>query len=204
MARIGYVRVSTDDQETIRQDMLMIDQGILEEDIFREKISGKTMNRPQLQKMLDYIRKGDVVVVESISRLARNTRDLLDIVGQIKGKGADFVSLKESIDTDSPTGQFMLTVFGAIAQLERDYIRQRQEEGIRIKKEQDRQLKEKGLLAQTYRGREPIKVDREKLIREYHLVKEGRQTHEQAARILGLQIRTYYRRIKNLENDSIR
>ena len=199
MARIGYVRVSTDDQETARQDRLMIDQGILEEDIFREKMSGKTMNRPQLHKMLDYIRKGDVVVVESISRLARNTRDLLDIVGQIKSKGADFISLKESIDTDSPTGQFMLTVFGAIAQLERDYIRQRQAEGIRIKKEQDRKLKENGLAAQTYRGRTPISVDKEKLLREYQLVQEGRQTHEQAARVLGLQIRTYYRRIKDLK-----
>ncbi len=174
MARIGYVRVSTDDQETARQDMLMIDQGISEDDIFREKMSGKTKDRPQLQKMLSYIRKGDVVVVESISRLARNTRDLLEIVEQIKSKGADFVSLKETIDTNTPTGQFMLTVFGAIAQLERDYICQRQEEGIRIKKEQDRLLKEKGLKAQTYRGRAPIKVDREKLLREYRLVQDGR------------------------------
>ena len=200
MARIGYVRVSTDDQETARQDMLMNAQGISEDDIFREKVSGKTKDRPQLQRMLGYIRKGDIVVVESISRLARNTRDLLEIVEQIKNKGADFVSLKETIDTNTPTGQFMLTVFGAIAQLERDYIRQRQEEGIKIKKEEDQRRKAIGMSALTYKGRAPIKIDHEKLLREYNLVKEGRQTHEQAAKILGLQIRTYYRRIKDIEH----
>ena len=95
--------------------------------------------------MLDYVRKGDTVVVESISRFARNTRDLLDLVEQLSTKGVEFVSQKEAIDTSTATGKFMLTVFGAVAELEREYILQRQREGIAIAKEQGK-----------YTGRKPI------------------------------------------------
>ena len=82
--------------------------------------------------MLDFIRDGDTVTVESISRAARNTKDLLNIIDSIKNKGAEFISLKESIDTRTPTGKFMLVVFGAMAELERESILQRQAEGIAI------------------------------------------------------------------------
>ena len=89
-------------------------------------LSGKDTNRPQLQAMLDYVREGDVLFVESISRLARSTRDLLSIVDQLTENGVQFISQKESIDTETPQGKFMLTVFAAMAELERDQIRQRQ------------------------------------------------------------------------------
>ena len=104
------------------------------EKIFIDKISGKNMERPMLKEMMDFVRSGDIVVVESISRFARNTRDLLELVDQLVVKGVQFVSMKEKIDTSTPSGKFMLTVFGAVAQLERDYILQRQKEGIAIAK----------------------------------------------------------------------
>ena len=203
---IGYVRVSSVDQDTGRQDKMMQDLNIPPENIFREKISGKDSNRPELQKMLSYIRRGDTVVIESFSRLARNTKDLLDIVEKITEKGAGLKSLKESIDTTTPAGQFMLTVFGAMAQLERDYILSRQKEGIEVHKERDRKLKEQGLPAETYKGRKRIPFDSEKLKKELEKVKAGEQTHEETARNLGfidkngkLQIRTYFRRVKELQ-----
>lgn len=84
------------------------------------------MERPQLKEILGFVRTGDVVIVESISRLARNTRDLLTIIDELNKKEVQFISLKENIDTNTPSGKFMLTVFGAISELERSYILQRQ------------------------------------------------------------------------------
>ena len=98
--------------------------------LFEEKISGKNTNRPQLQSMLAYVREGDTVYVESFSRLARSTKDLLNIVEELTSKKVDFVSLKENVDTTTPQGRFMLTVFAGLAQLERENILQRQREGI--------------------------------------------------------------------------
>lgn len=106
------------------------------EKIFIDKISGKNMERPMLKELMDFVRRGDIVVVESISRFARNTRDLLELVDQLVAKGVQFVSMKEKIDISTPSGKFMLTVFGAVAQLEHDYILQRQKEGIAIAKSQ--------------------------------------------------------------------
>lgn len=197
MAKIGYVRVSTDDQDTSRQDIMMEEQKVSK--VFREKISGKNADRPELKAMMDYIREGDIVVVESISRLARNTADLLKLVEQIKGKGADFVSLKETIDTNTPAGQFMLTVFAAMAQLERDWILSRQREGIEDKKEKDRKRKEQGLEPLTYKGRKRIDVDPEELKKEVALVREKKQTHEDVMKKFGLKPNTYYRRVRELK-----
>ena len=126
--KVGYVRVSTTEQNTARQESLMESLGV--EKIYIEKISGKSKDRPKLQEMMSFVREGDTLIVESISRFARNTRDLLDLVEQLKKKKVEFVSKKENIDTSTPTGQFMLTVFGAMAQLERDTILERQREGI--------------------------------------------------------------------------
>ena len=85
--------------------------------------------------MLAFVRRGDTVIVESISRLARNTKDLLSIVDLLQSKGADFISQKEAIDTTTPQGKFMLTVFSAMAELERESILERQREGIALAKE---------------------------------------------------------------------
>lgn len=108
--KIGYIRVSTQEQNTIRQEVLMESLGV--DEVYIDRMSGKNTNRPELQKMMEYVRKGDTVIVESISRFARNTRDLLELVEQLTAKGVEFVSRKEAIDTTTPTGKFMLTVFG--------------------------------------------------------------------------------------------
>ena len=131
---IGYVRVSTTDQNTARQEVLMQELGV--EKVFIDRMSGKNTDRPELQQMLVFARSGDTIIVESISRFARNTRDLLELVEQLTAKGIEFVSKKEAIDTSTPTGKFMLTVFGAVAELERGYLLQRQKEGIAIAKQQ--------------------------------------------------------------------
>ena len=141
--KIGYIRISTTDQNTARQEFLMEQLGV--DEVYIDRMSGKNTNRPQLQKMMAYVRRGDTVIVESISRFARNTRDLLELVEQLAAKGVEFVSKKEAIDTATPAGKFMLTVFGAVAELEREYILQRQREGVAIAKANG-----------VYKGRKPI------------------------------------------------
>ena len=114
--KIGYVRVSTQEQNTIRQEVMLRELGM--DKIFIDKASGKNADRPELKRMMEYVRKGDTVIVESISRFARNTRDLLELVEQLTAKQVEFVSKKEAIDTTTPTGKFMLTIFAAVAELE--------------------------------------------------------------------------------------
>ena len=130
MADYFYARVSSMEQCLDRQLIAADVRGIPTENVFTEKLSGKDAKRPELQRLMTTIQPGDTVTVESISRFARNTRDLLDLVEKLNAKGVEFVSLKENIDTTTPTGKFMLTVFGAVAELERGYLLQRQAEGI--------------------------------------------------------------------------
>ena len=118
--KIGYVRVSTEEQNTARQEIMLRELGV--DELFIEKASGKNADRPELCRMMEYVRRGDTVIVESISRFARNTRDLLDLVERLTEKQVEFVSRKEAIDTTTPTGKFMLTVFAAVAELERAVI----------------------------------------------------------------------------------
>lgn len=132
--KIGYIRVSTVEQNIARQESIMEKLGV--DKVFIDKMSGKNTDRPELKKMMNFVRSDDIVVVESISRFARNTRDLLELVDQLVAKNVQFVSMKEKIDTSTPSGKFMLTVFGAVSQLERDYILQRQKEGIAVAKAQ--------------------------------------------------------------------
>ena len=179
--KIGYVRVSTQEQNTIRQERIM--EGLSVDELYIDKASGKNAQRPELQKMMEYVRKGDTVIVESISRFARNTRDLLELVEQLTAKGVEFVSKKEAIDTTTPTGKFMLTVFGAVAELEREYILQRQREGISIAKEQGK-----------YKGRKPIQTPEfEQITAKW---RSGAITAAEAMRTLHVSKSTFYRRIK--------
>ena len=152
------------------------------DEIYIDRMSGKNTERPELKRMLSFVRQGDTVIVESISRFARNTRDLLELVEQLTAKGVEFVSQKESIDTSTPTGKFMLTVFGAVAELEREYILQRQREGIEI-------AKTKG----KYKGRKPISSpDFDKVAAQW---RRGELTAVQAMKRLGMSKATFYRRV---------
>lgn len=181
--KIGYIRVSTQEQNTIRQEALMEAMGV--DEVYIDRMSGKNTNRPELQKMMEYVRKGDTVIVESISRFARNTRDLLELVERLTAKGVEFVSRKEAIDTTTPTGKFMLTVFGAVAELEREYILQRQREGIAIAREQGK-----------YTGRKPIQTPEfEQVVRDW---RSGRITAVEAMRTLHMSKTTFYRKVKRL------
>lgn len=99
------------------------------EKIYIDKISGKYADRPQLREMLYFVRNGDTVMVEAISRFARNTKDLLELIDVLQKKGVEFVSQKEKIDTSTPTGRFMLTVFAAVAELETRVLARPSERG---------------------------------------------------------------------------
>ena len=183
---VGYVRVSTEEQNTIRQEVLMQDLGV--DQIFIDKASGKNTARRELQNMLAYVRVGDTVIVESYSRLARSTRDLLDIVETLKSKGVEFISKKESIDTCTPAGRLMLTIFAGLYQFERECTLERQAEGIVEAKK-----------AGKYKGRKPIDVDAAKFKRLYDEWKAGRITAVAMQKALGLTAPTFYRRVKAYE-----
>lgn len=186
--RIGYIRVSTVGQNTARQEEQLRDL----DKVFIEKQSGKDVkNRPALQSLLAYVREGDTVVVESISRFARNTRDLLNLIEELRQKDVRFVSLKENIDTTTPQGQFMLTIFASMAQLERAYILQNQREGIELAKAQGK-----------YKGRKPIAVDADSLRRECARWRAGEITAREAMRRLGLKPNTFYRRVREVEGEA--
>lgn len=129
---IAYIRISTTDQNEARQIKAI---GTVDR-TFIDKLSGSTRNRPQLQAMLDYIRDDDIILVKSPDRLARSTTDLLHIVQEIRDKGAQLRFIDNpSLNTDTAQGAFMLTVLGAVAELERATIRERQAEGIALAKE---------------------------------------------------------------------
>ena len=182
--KIGYIRISTTDQNTARQELLMEQLGV--DEVYIDRMSGKNTNRPELQKMMEYVRRGDTVIVESISRFARNTRDLLELAEQLSSKGVEFVSKKEAIDTTTPTGKFMLTVFGAVAELEREYILQRQREGIAIAKENG-----------VYKGRKPIVCAGFDSV--LMLWRRREITAVEAQNRLGLSPSTFYRRVREYE-----
>jgi DNA invertase Pin-like site-specific DNA recombinase len=187
--KVGYVRASTEDQNTIRQEKIMTELGV--EKIYIEKVSGKSREgRPELEAMMNFVREGDVVVVESISRFARSTKDLLNLVEELKEKGVEFVSQKEAIDTQTPQGKFMLTVFGAMAELEREQILQRQKEGIAAAKE-----------AGKYKGRKPIEVDEDLLKSVHNKWYKNEITTAHAIKKLGVSRNTFYRRMWEYEDE---
>ena len=179
--KIGYIRVSTQEQNTVRQEDLMERLGV--ELVYMDKMSDKARDRPALQTMMDFVRAGDTVVVESISRFARNTRDLLELIEQIREKGVEFQSQKEAIDTTTPSGKFMLTVFGAVAELEREYILQRQREGIAIAKAN-----------QVYKGRKPIeRAEFSAVVQQW---RAGEITATEAMKRLDMKSSTFYRKVR--------
>lgn len=145
---IAYVRVSTIEQNEARQVEALRSHQI--DKWFKEKVSGKDTNRPQLQAMLEFSREGDTIYIHDFSRLARSTSDLLKLVELLQSKNVRLVSNKENIDTHTPTGKLMLTMIAAINEFERTNLLERQREGIAI-------AKRNGI----YKGRKPVTISPE-------------------------------------------
>lgn len=130
MNKYGYCRVSTLEQHEDRQLVTMAKYGIPEENIYLEKISGRNINRPELQKLLSILKEGDTLIVHDFSRLSRSTADLLSIVDDLNKKGVTLISNKENLDTSTATGKLMLTMIAAINEFELANTKERQMEGI--------------------------------------------------------------------------
>lgn len=145
---VGYVRVSTVEQNEARQLATMEKYNV--DRVFQEKVSAKDTNRLELKAMLDFVREGDSIVIHDFSRLARSTKDLLEIVETLEDKRVTLVSAKENIDTSTATGKLMLTMIGAINEFERTNLLERQREGIAIAKEQGK-----------YKGRKEVTISDE-------------------------------------------
>jgi DNA invertase Pin-like site-specific DNA recombinase len=126
--RIGYARVSTQDQKLDSQLDALKKAGCAV--VYREKLSGKNLERPELQKIMNDIGEGDALVVFKLDRLGRSLKDLIDTVNKLHQKKVTFISLKENIDTSTPTGVFFFHVFGALAEFERELIRERTNAGL--------------------------------------------------------------------------
>ncbi len=188
MANIAYIRVSTEDQNTARQEELFKEHNI--DKFFMEKVSGKNIkDRPELQKMMDYVREGDVVYVESISRFGRSLQDLLTLINQLNDKGVQFKSLKEGdIDTTTPTGKLVFSIFASLAEFERETIKQRQAEGIAIAKANG-----------VYKGRIKKDIDPVKFKSLYDKWQAGEIKKKHMAKKLGISLATLDRRIKEYQ-----
>lgn len=184
MAKIGYVRVSTKEQNTARQEKIMEELGV--DKLFVEKASGKNLEREQLKKMLEYVREGDTVIVESYSRFARSTQDLLNLTAELERKNVKFISQKESLDTRTAQGRLVLTIFAGLSQFEREVILERQREGIEIAKAEKRM------------GRPRKEVDFEKY---YQLVQAKRLTVTEACKTLDIARSTWYSYIREHEKE---
>ena len=168
---LAYVRVSTVEQNEERQIEALNKHNI--DKWFVEKVSGKNTNRPELQKLLEYMREGDTVYIHDFSRLARNTVDLLKLVETIQNKGVTLISNKEAVNTSTPNGKLMLTMIGAIAEFERENLLERQREGIAIAKREGK-----------YRGRQVKEIDENMFIKAYNRYKSREINKTQLAKEL--------------------
>src|SRR3954452_12378437 len=175
--RLGYARVSTGDQDVAGQAMRLEQAGVIK--LFTDVRSGRSMDRPGLEALLTYARKGDTLTVVRLDRLRRSLAELLNTVAQLKERGIELVSLEEKIDTGSAAGELVFHVFGAIAHFERRLIAERTKDGIAAARAQG-----------TRPGRQP--VDPDKVVAALKLVQAG-LSHTEAGRQVGLGRATLYR-----------
>lgn len=179
----GYARVSTEQQNLDRQLDALEKYGV--DMIFNEKMTGTKRDRPELSKMLDRMTTGDTVVVESLSRLGRSTKDLIELVELFEQRGVHLVSLKESIDTSTSTGRLLFTLMSAIAQFERDVIADRTREGLRSARARGRC------------GGRP-RVDADAVKKAVKLYKTGQYSVREIEELTGVKKSTLYRNLKRI------
>ena len=184
---IGYVRVSTVDQNEARQVEALKKYGI--EKWYSEKVSGKNLNRPKLQEMLDFVREGDTIFIHDFSRISRSVKDLLSLIDLLEAKKVHLVSLKENLDTSTPGGRLMLTMIGAINEFERANLLERQAEGIAI-------AKAKG----KYKGRKAIEIN-EAFIEGYNKYLARKLSKSALAKELGISRPTLDKLINEYNNN---
>jgi len=181
-SRIAYVRCSTADQNETRQLEAFKTLNIYK--IFVEKASAKDTNRPLLQQLLEYVREGDTIYIHDFSRLARNTADLLQITSDLSKRKIQLISIKENLDSSSPTGELMLTFIGAIATFERRILLERQREGVVLAKQ-----------AGKYKGRKKIELPAN-WDEVYDLYQTRQITAQAAMEQLGLKRNTFYKFVR--------
>ncbi len=184
----GYERVSSKEQNLGRQREGLLKYGVAEENIFSEKISGKNLDRPELQKLLSVIRKDDKVVVLSMDRLGRNCRDLVNLIEEINEKGVGLHFITEGIDTSSEIGKVLLIVIAAFAEMERKNIKERQRQGIELAKQEGRMT-----------GRPKCRIEEKEFCIVAEKYRKQMITATEAAKILGISRATFYRRIEQFE-----
>ena len=182
MTIIGYGRVSDTDQNIETQHTMLTEAGCTE--FYTEKVTGKNMERPELMAMLAFIRKDDLVVITKIDRLARSTPDLLKIAEQIQAKGAGLKILNMEIDTSTASGKFTLTIFAGVAQFERELMLERQKEGIKQAKAEDKKLG-----VNRWAGRKPTE---QAVFDNIESMRDGGLSVAKACEQANISVRTYY------------
>lgn len=200
---VKYLRVSTLNQEQTRQDHQLEKLGIKFDKSYEDKITGKTKERPQLNKMLEEVQKGDIVYCESISRLGRNLKDLIEIIDCLVNKGVRVVIVKEGIDTNSSTYKLLLAVFGGVAEMERETIQERTLQSIEALKEAKEQGEIKTRSGKWF-GREEKTVDQlpKEFKKLYDRMKRKDINKLEMAKILNCSRATLYRWIKLYEGSN--
>ncbi|WP_087972757.1 recombinase family protein [Oceanobacillus rekensis] len=185
---IGYMRVSTNEQNLERQEQALKEAGC--EKIYFEKITGTKKDRPQLNKMLEVLRKDDTVIIKDLTRLSRSTKDLIELVELFEEKGVNLKSLNESwLDTTTSEGKLMFTIFSGLSQFERDLISERTKEGLAVAKAKGKQI-----------GRKAI--DKEQIEYAFFLMDNDGFNITEASKKVGISRMTLHRYIKKREESA--
>ena len=185
--RVGYARVSRKDQRLEPQRDALLADGC--ERVFEEKISSREAERAKLREAFDYCREGDVLVVARLDRLGRSLRELIDLVGELEERGVGFRSLKESLDTTTAGGRLIFHVFGALAEFEREIIRERTMAGLESARARGRH------------GGRPRALDENRAKLARRLKAEGEHSVEEICSMLGVGRSTLYRYLSEADGN---
>ncbi|GAX66746.1 recombinase family protein [Clostridioides difficile] len=205
---IGYERVSTKKQNNSRQERVLEEEGIKFNKIYRDKTTGATKDRPALNEMLLNVKKGDTVYCESISRLGRNLKDLINIIDTLIAKGVRVKIIKEGIDTSNSTYKLLLGIFGAVAEMERETIQERTQQKINQLKE-DKEITGKiNTKSGKWFGRKKITKEdlenKKEFVKYYSKIKDKSMNKIEVAKILGIGRTTLYEWILIYEGGQVK